>query len=181
MRVLDVCVGSGQVAHAAIGIVGATGTVVALDASLGMLLETRKRLAIRSMQGLVEAIPVIDGFADFVTMGYALRHLADLRRAFSEFKRVLRPGGTLLMIEFARPRSRVAYHALKLYLYRIVPAIARLGSREAAIMMRYFWDTIENCVPPQTILDILNEVGFGRAVKGGQSDLLAEYTAQKPV
>lgn len=180
MQVLDVCVGSGQVARAASGVVGSNGTVVALDASFGMLLETRKRIAVPSMQGLVEAIPVVDEFADFVTMGYALRHLADLRCAFSEFKRVLRPGGTLLMIEFARPTSRAAYHALKLYLHRIVPGIARLGSREAATMMRYFWDTIEHCVPPRIILDTLQEVGFERAAKGGQIELLAEYTAQKP-
>ena len=180
MTVLDVCVGTGQVARAALGLVGEAGGVVALDASLGMLVEARQNISVPLIQGYVEDIPMTSDSADFITMGYALRHVSDFESAFAEFFRVLRPGGTLLLIEFAKPRSRPMYLALRLYLNYVVPTIARLGSRDAATMMRYFWETIEHCVPPETILDALRGVGFADPKKGGQIDLLAEYTARKP-
>jgi demethylmenaquinone methyltransferase/2-methoxy-6-polyprenyl-1,4-benzoquinol methylase len=45
---------------------------------------------------------------DFVSMGYALRHVADLGVAFAEYRRVLRPGGRVLLLEIGRPEGRVA-------------------------------------------------------------------------
>jgi demethylmenaquinone methyltransferase/2-methoxy-6-polyprenyl-1,4-benzoquinol methylase len=180
MTVLDVCAGSGQVSRVATGLVGGHGTVVALDASMGMLNEARRYVDIPLVSGLVEDLPFTDDFADAITMGYALRHVADLRETFREFRRVLKPGGTLLMIEFARPRSRAMYLLLRAYLGVVVPAIARIKGRHAARMMRYFWDTIESCVAPETILDTLREIGFDEPKKYGQIDLFAEYTGIKP-
>ena len=180
MTVLDVCVGTGQVARAAQGIVGEAGEVVALDASLGMLVEAKQQVPVPLIQGYVEDVPVTSDYADFITMGYALRHVSDFESAFAEFFRVLRPGGTLLLIEFAKPRFRPTYFLLRIYLNYIVPTIARLRGRDAATMMRYFWETIEHCVPPETILDALRQVGFHDPRKGGQTDVLAEYTARKP-
>jgi demethylmenaquinone methyltransferase/2-methoxy-6-polyprenyl-1,4-benzoquinol methylase len=113
-------------------------------------------------------------------MGYALRHADDLRLVFREYSRVLKPGGSVLLIEFAKPRSRVGYLAARLYLGTVVPALARIRGRETAKMMRYFWETIESCVPPATILGALEAEGFVDAVKGGPLDLFAEYTARKP-
>jgi len=180
MTVLDVCVGTGQVARAAQRVLGEAGGVVALDASLGMLVEARQNTSVPLIQGYVEDIPITSDYADFITMGYALRHVSDFESAFTEFYRVLRPGGTLLLIEFAKPRSRPMYLVLRLYLDYVVPAIARLGGRDATTMMRYFWETIERCVPPESILDALRGVGFVDPRKKGQIDLLAEYTARKP-
>ena len=181
MTVLDLCTGSGQVARAAVDLVGTDGKVFGLDASIQMLIEARKYVDSPMSLGLVEELPFADGMADCVTMGYALRHIADLRGTFREFFRVLKPGGTLLMIEFARPRSRVAYAVTRLYLRHIVPTIARLRGRPAADMMSYFWDTIDSCVPPEKILEALREAGFYDAGKGGQLDLFAEYLAHKPI
>src|SRR5437867_2976853 len=75
MRLLDVAVGTGAVARAASGILGAAGHVVGLDPSLGMLRQTRRTTAIRVTQGIAEALPFRDGAFDFVSMGYALRHV----------------------------------------------------------------------------------------------------------
>ena len=181
MCVLDVCVGTGQVARAARKIVRDSGAVVALDASYGMLVQARRQVTVPLVQGYVEKIPLREGFADFVTMGYALRHVSDFGSTFSEFFRVLRPGGTLLLIEFAKPRSRPMYLLLRTYLNNIVPTIARVGGRDAQIMMRYFWETIEHCVSPEIIINALRDAGFEEPRKGGQIDLLAEYSAHKPV
>ena len=121
--------GSAQVARPAAELVGPDGAVVGLDASLGMLFAARRVTALPLVQAYAERLPVADASFDFVTMGYALRHMADLVVTFSELRRVLKPGGSVLVLEITRPRSRVRYAVLRFYLHRVVPAIARLGGR----------------------------------------------------
>src|SRR3989441_101731 len=107
MKVLDVAVGTGAFASAAMTIVGPRGSVVGVDPSTGMLAQAHKKVGIRLSQGEAEALPFRDEHFDFTTMGYALRHVADLRSMFAEHFRVRRPGGTLLIVDCRRPRSRV--------------------------------------------------------------------------
>jgi demethylmenaquinone methyltransferase/2-methoxy-6-polyprenyl-1,4-benzoquinol methylase len=178
--VLDVCVGTGLVARAAHALVGPTGRVVGLDASLGMLFAAQRVLPFPLVQGYVERLPLADQSFDFVTMGYALRHVADLRAVFAEYRRVLRPGGRLLILEFSRPQSRLRYRAVRFYLRTVVPAVARLGGRDARTIMRYFWDTIESCVPPETILAALAAAGLAEPARFVQADLFSEYSATRP-
>ena len=178
--VLDVCTGTGLVARPAFGLVGETGQVFGFDASMGMLDAARQSLRIPLLQGYVEHLPFVDDSVDFVTMGYALRHVADLQTPFVEYLRVLRPGGRLLILEATRPKSRWRYVIVRFYLRQIVPVIARLGGRDASTIMRYFWDTIENCVPPATIVNALQNAGFIDATRGVMFDLFSEYTATKP-
>jgi demethylmenaquinone methyltransferase/2-methoxy-6-polyprenyl-1,4-benzoquinol methylase len=178
--VLDVCTGTGLVARPAVELVGREGTVLGFDASLGMLVAARRSLEIPLLQGYVEKLPFSSCSVDFVTMGYALRHVADLNTPFNEFFRVLRPGGRLLILEATRPTSTWRYWMVRIYLRRVVPLIAKLGGRDASTIMRYFWDTIDNCVPPATILDSLKGVGFTNAERREIFGLFSEYDAEKP-
>ncbi len=179
MRVLDVCSGSCQVARAAEEIVGENGWVCGLDASLGMLREGRQFVSAPLAQAFVERLPIDSGVFDAVTMGYALRHVSDLEMTFREYFRVLRPGGRLLVLEFTKPRSTLMFHLSRLYLRRIVPALARLRGRNARTLMEYFWDTIENCVPPETIIEAMRASGFKEITRSGQIQLFSEYLALK--
>lgn len=180
MTVVDVATGSGQVARAAEELVGPSGRVVPVDLSLGMLVEARRFVSSPAIRGVVEWLPLASGIADVVSMGYALRHVADLRATFCEYHRVLRPGGRVLLLEFARPTSAVGYALLRLYLGFLIPAVARLRGHSAKVMMRYFWDTIDACVPPETILDVLAAAGFEEQRREGQAPLFAEYVATRP-
>ena len=180
MSVLDVCMGSGQVSRAALQQVGAHGRVIGLDASLGMLVAARSHVRLPQVQAYVERLPIADGSFDALTMGYALRHVADLVGTFREYRRVLRPNGRVLIIEFAKPTRPLAARVLELYLKHIVPGIARIAGRDASRMMRYFWDTIDACVPPATIVDSLKRAGFDEPRRGGEFELFAEYTATRP-
>lgn len=175
MAVLDVATGTGLVARAASDLTGGSG-VIGLDPSRGMLEEARRHGAVPLVQARGEALPFPDGRFDALTMGYALRHVADLFGAFREYHRVLRPGGRLLILEISRPASRAGYLLARLYLKRLVPLITRLGTRSASAerLMDYYWDTIERCVAPEAILDALRQSGFAatRRVQGG---LLSEY------
>jgi demethylmenaquinone methyltransferase/2-methoxy-6-polyprenyl-1,4-benzoquinol methylase len=179
MALLDVACGTGPVAEAGSKIVGDAGRVVGLDPSAGMLREAGKRLALPLLQGTAEALPVRPALFDMLSMGYALRHVADLDATFREYRRVLKPGGRVLILEWTPPRSKLGYAGTRFYLKRVVPNIARFGtgSRDAHLLMRYFWDTIENCVPPDTILAALGRAGFSDVKRNVVFGIFSEYTA----
>jgi demethylmenaquinone methyltransferase/2-methoxy-6-polyprenyl-1,4-benzoquinol methylase len=182
MRVLDVAIGTGLVAREAIRLTGAPRLVTGLDPSAGMLCEGRRNLGVAAILARGEQLPCRDAAFDFISMGYGLRHLADLAPAFSEFARVLKPGGRLCILELTRPRNRAGYACTRFYLRRVVPFLTRWGTRnaEAALLMRYFWDTIENCVPPERILAALDEAGFAAARRTLVIGLFSEYSARRP-
>lgn len=182
MRALDVACGTGLVAGEAQRIVGPTGRVLGIDASTGMMREAVARHGLRASAGLAERLPIVDETFDFLSMGFALRHVNDLRVTFEEYRRVLRPGGRVLILEITPPRNRAAFVALRFYLKRIVPIVTRLGRRSAAAeeMMRYYWDTIEQCVDPATIESALKAVGFTEVNRTVSLGIFSEYTATRP-
>lgn len=182
MKVLDVAVGTGAVARAAASIVGPSGRVVGLDPSTGMLREAKKRVPIPLTQAVAEWLPFRDGVFDFLSMGYAIRHVSDLGHTLGEYFRVLRGGGTLLILDFARPRSRVGHGLGRLYLDDIVPWMSRVcsGSQEAKRLVHYCWDSLENLVPPATITNSMTACGFDDARGAARFGLLSEYVGHKP-
>src|SRR3954471_5610054 len=106
MRVLDVAIGTGLVAREEVGIVGDPSLVLGLDPSPGMLAQAVQNLSVRVVMGRAEQLPLGDAQFDFLSMGYALRHISDLSKAFAEFHRVVRPGGTVCILEITPPRNR---------------------------------------------------------------------------
>ena len=179
MRVLDVAVGTGLTARAALNATDRGVYVVGLDASLGMLREARS-LDIALVRGLAEQLPVATASIDFLTMGYALRHVADLKATFQEYIRVLRPGGRLVILEMTRPSGSGIGPALtKWYLKRAMPFLATIGpgGSGARELMEYYWDTIESCVPPEAILTALGEAGFEHVERRHFWNIFSEYVA----
>lgn len=180
-QVLDVATGTGMLAAAAQRRVGPSGRVVALDLSAAMLQVARRHAGPHWVQGSADALPLADAQFDLLTMGYALRHVASLDGAFAEFARVLRPGGRVLLLEIGRPGSRLGLRLARAYLGRAVPLLSRLAGsgRAAETLMRYYWDTIETCVPPETILAALRRVGFRDAACATEFGLFRTYTATR--
>src|SRR5262245_20505535 len=106
MRLLDVASGTGLVIEAARGLGVDPARITGVDPSRGMLARNRERNPVNLLQGRGEALPVRDATFDFVSVGYALRHVEDLRRLFAELRRVLRPEGRLLILEITRPAGK---------------------------------------------------------------------------
>ncbi len=182
MKVLDVAVGTAAVSMGAVKIVGPEGRVFGVDPNPSMLREARKKVSIPLTRGVAQALPYRSGFFDFVTMGIALRHVSDLKAALSEYCRVLKPGGTLWILESHVPQKGIG-HALTKFLWaKLIPGLTLLTtrSREAKELMDYYWDTVEKCVPPATILSAMSKAGFEQPrfqviVPGA----FCEYTASK--
>ena len=182
MKLLDVATGTGLLAREAVSVLGGLGRVIGVDPSLGMLSEARKALTSPLAGGWAEALPFRDDVFDMLSMSYALGHVADLEVAFREFLRVLRPGGSLVLLELARPHSAVVRWLIRIHLQQVLPRILKFstGARPAQLLARHLWDTIDRCVPPETVLDILRRSGFVDVRLHVLYGLFGEYAAAKP-
>jgi demethylmenaquinone methyltransferase/2-methoxy-6-polyprenyl-1,4-benzoquinol methylase len=182
MKVLDIGTGTGLTAREAAQLAGLAGEVIGVDPSAGMMQQAKVPAGVRLIRGIAEAIPSSDSAADFLCMGYALRHVADLSLALSEFLRVLVPGGRVCLLEITAPESRLSRAALKIYMRGIVPLMARCmaAHRDMPELMRYYWDTIETCMPPRLILAAMCEAGFVEVHRHVDLGLFSEYRGRKP-
>jgi demethylmenaquinone methyltransferase/2-methoxy-6-polyprenyl-1,4-benzoquinol methylase len=177
MRVLDVAVGTGLVARQIVKVLGAPEYVIGIDPSPAMMTSSGGKLPIRLIQGRAETLPFADHTFDFLSLGFALRHVADLESVFREFRRVLKPGGRVLLLEITRPEGRVASALLRMYMRGVVPALSRLVAKHPGTprLYRYYWDTIEACAPPAKVLSTLSAVGFADVDRHVDVGIFSEY------
>jgi len=185
MRVVDVGCGTGLLAREAMAVIGPGGSLVGVDPSPGMMAQVSVKGPLPGaefVEGRAEKLPLPDGKADFLSMGYALRHIDDVQVAFAEFLRVLRPGGRVLVLEITRPTGTLSRLALRLYMRAFVPLVARLLARrkETPRLFRYYWDTIEACIPPAEVIAALQRAGFVDVQRRVELGIFSEYTGTVP-
>ncbi|NDU85051.1 MAG: class I SAM-dependent methyltransferase [Ferrovum sp.] len=185
MKMVDVGVGTGLMAREAVRITGNPSLVTGIDPSLGMMRNAQVPEGVTLVEGRAEAMAFPDAHFDFLSMGYALRHISDLSLAFREFHRVMKPGASLCILEITHPESRLGHFLLKAYMKGVVPLLAMLVGRRknTPLLWRYYWDTIEACVPPAQVLATLEASGFTsvhRHIEVKNMSILTEYQATKP-
>jgi demethylmenaquinone methyltransferase/2-methoxy-6-polyprenyl-1,4-benzoquinol methylase len=173
------------VAKEAARIVGEPSLVTGVDPSPGMMQNAKVPAGVALVEGKAEHIPFPDSHFDFLSMGYALRHIGDLLVAFNEFNRVMKPGAKLCMLEITCPESAWGRFLLKIYMKNFVPLLAMIVGRQKNTrqLWRYYWDTIEACVSPEQVLATLKAAGFTdvrRHIEVKGLSILAEYQATKP-
>ncbi len=181
MKVLDVGVGTGLLAAQACILTGNAALVTGIDPSPGMMAASKLPEAMVLMEGRAESLPFPDNHFDFLSMGYALRHISDLGIAFAEFERVLKPGGRLCILEITQARNRVGKWLLKSYMRDVLPLLTRLVSKQknTATIWRYHWDSIEACVPPEQVVAALSAAGLTRVERHLELGVFSEYQAMK--
>ncbi|MHB1332675.1 MAG: class I SAM-dependent methyltransferase [Sulfuriferula sp.] len=181
MKVLDVGVGTGLVAAQACILAGSPALVTGVDPSPGMMAASKLPASMVLMEGRAESLPFPDNHFDFLSMGYALRHISDLGIAFAEFERVLKPGGRLCILEITQAQSRFGQRLLKSYMRGVIPLLTRFISKQkdTATIWRYYWDSIEACVPPEQVLATLNAAGLTEVKRHLEIGIFSEYQAVK--
>jgi ubiquinone/menaquinone biosynthesis C-methylase UbiE len=133
-KVLDVGCGSGRLTIAAQNWVGPNGEAQGIDASPEMIAVARKNtaragLAAKFEVGLVEAMPFPDGMFDVVLSRLVMHHLpGELKqRGLAEMRRVLKPGGLCLIVDFEPPKSPILLHLVE---HLLSPVMAQINVRE---------------------------------------------------
>jgi demethylmenaquinone methyltransferase/2-methoxy-6-polyprenyl-1,4-benzoquinol methylase len=128
--VADLATGSGDVAFALRRALPAEATVVGYDFCEPMLALGRERarqegVAVEFRAGDCMALPIADASQDVVTIAYGVRNFEDRARGLGELRRILRPGGTLLILEFSQPSAWFApFHFL--HVRCVLPLLAGL-------------------------------------------------------
>ncbi len=161
-RALDVGAGTGDLALA-LAKAGPSGRVVALDLAPEMLSRARTRAdaSLRFVVGSAEALPFPDALFSCVVAGFAVRNFGDLPRALGDMRRVLGPGGRVVVLELSLPPNATLRAMHRFYLHRVAPAIATvLGSSAEAY--RYLPASIEAFLDPERVAAALREAGFQR-------------------
>jgi demethylmenaquinone methyltransferase/2-methoxy-6-polyprenyl-1,4-benzoquinol methylase len=181
-RVLDVACGTGLMSRAAWQLTEGAITLTGVDPSPGMIAHARRYLPMECREGVAESLPVAAAEADFLMMGYALRHVRDWARAFGEFARVLRPGGRLCLLEITRPEGRGGRAVFDFYFGLVVPLLGSVdtASAQAWRLYRYYWRTMMAARPPADVLDALKHAGFAEVAHTRYGGFLSEYTARRP-
>jgi demethylmenaquinone methyltransferase/2-methoxy-6-polyprenyl-1,4-benzoquinol methylase len=182
MKMLDVAAGTGAVSREAITILGDAKQILGLDPSEGMLAQLVTSVPIRVLRATGEQLPLADSSFDFLSVGYALRHMSDLSAALSEFRRVLKPGGTVCLLEITAPQKRVARALARAYFRGIVPLLTRLAARDSKtpLLWKYYWDTIDACIPPSRVIEAMTQAGFVDVKRHVEIGIFSEYTGRKP-
>ena len=169
-QVVDLATGSGDVAFELSRKLTSATSIQGIDFCEPMLAQARSKqhstphvqgpVRVEFRQGDILNLPLADSSCDALTISFGLRNLSDRARGLSEMHRVLRPGGTLLILEFSQPKRfvRPFYY---FYLRHILPRLAGwlTGDRAA---YEYLNDTIELFPDRASLSGELVRAGFSR-------------------
>jgi demethylmenaquinone methyltransferase/2-methoxy-6-polyprenyl-1,4-benzoquinol methylase len=172
--VLDACCGTGDLALAAARV---GGKVTGLDFSGAMLERARRKDAsIEWVQGDMLALPFADESFDAATVGFGVRNVEDIERAFAELRRVLRPGGRIGILEITRPKGLLAPF-YKLWFDVVIPLLGKLIPGGSAYT--YLPASVRRFPGPEDLAKLIEGAGFGnvnyRLFGGG---IVALHTAE---
>ncbi|MBX9628920.1 MAG: bifunctional demethylmenaquinone methyltransferase/2-methoxy-6-polyprenyl-1,4-benzoquinol methylase UbiE [Burkholderiales bacterium] len=164
-RVLDVAGGTGDLTRLFSDRVGPTGEVWLTDINGPMLAAGRDRLADAGLAPPVvrcdaERLPFPDRYFDCVSVAFGLRNMTHKDAALAEFRRVLKPAGRLIVLEFSRvwkPLEKL----YDLYSFRVLPFMGRVVAKDAD-SYRYLAESIRMHPDQETLKTMLESAGFER-------------------
>jgi demethylmenaquinone methyltransferase / 2-methoxy-6-polyprenyl-1,4-benzoquinol methylase len=163
--VLDVATGTGDMAVLLARYLP-LARVTGVDISEGMLTVGRQKLArlkldsrITLQTGDSEALPFSDNRFGAITVAFGVRNFENLENGLREMRRVLKPGGKLVVLEFSQPRIPGICQLFRAYMRLIAPRIAGIAAsdREA---YRYLNDSVQAFPEGEQLIRILEECGF---------------------
>jgi len=161
-RVLDLCAGTLDLSQQLLA--AGAESVVAIDFSEEMLRAGRAKLsetdAIEIIAADARELPLEDASVDAIICGFGFRNVPELSRAIAECARVLRPGGTIVVLDFFRPMTPLSRFLQSFYNRLIMPIIGGLITGYAKAY-RYLASSIDAFYSREEFQALLEEHGFG--------------------
>lgn len=165
-RALDVAGGTGDLASGLARQVGRGGLVVLSDINAAMLSHGRDRLLnegqvenLAFAQANAERLPFKNASFDCITIGFGLRNVTDKAAALRSMRRVLKPGGQLLVLEFSTPTAPGLKPLYDAYSFKILPLLGKWVARDQA-SYQYLAESIRMHPDQDTLLGMLQDAGF---------------------
>ncbi|HXF91651.1 MAG TPA: class I SAM-dependent methyltransferase [Nitrospiraceae bacterium] len=166
-RALDIGAGTADLALLIERRMGSKGYVVATDLNDAMLREGARKVARR---GLSHRIPCLranaedlgfkDESVDAVTAGFCVRNVGNLRQALGEIRRVLKPGGRFVCLEFSQPVRPWLLKLYDWYSFRLLPCIGTLVAHDKTGVYHYLPASIRTFPNQERFSALLREAGF---------------------
>jgi len=186
-QVLDVATGTGDMAILACRILD-PDLITGIDISDNMLELGRKKVEREGLAGKIqlqsgdsEAINFNENTFDAVMVAFGVRNFENLENGLSEMKRVLKPGGRLLILEFSKPRRKVVKSLYNLYMRIIAPQVARWFRQNKEAYL-YLCESANAFPDRHYFTDILNKVGYtDTGCKPLTLGICSIYTGRKPL
>ena len=126
-------------------------------------------------------LPLATGSTDVVSIAFGIRNVVDPTAALSEFYRVLRPGGRLVVLEFTLPANRLMRSVYQFYFNHIMPRTASWIARDRSGAYRYLPKSVSTFIDQTQMLRLIGDVGFVSPTKIGLTlGIAAIYRAIKP-
>jgi demethylmenaquinone methyltransferase/2-methoxy-6-polyprenyl-1,4-benzoquinol methylase len=167
-RLLDVAGGTGDIAFRVIEAGGAGTHATIVDINGEMLAVGRERAQKRGLDHAVtfieanaEALPLPDNSFDAYTIAFGIRNVPRIDTALREAKRVLRPGGHFLCLEFSSVDVPALETLYDFHSFKVIPALGRAVAGDAE-SYRYLVESIRKFPKPQAFAAMMREAGFAR-------------------
>ena len=165
-RVLDLAGGTGDISALMSRRVGDEGLVVLTDINEAMLDVGRRRLEDRGIVGNVscalvdaEHLPFRDGEFDAVTIAFGLRNVTDKDQALREMRRVLRPGGRALILEFSAVEAEPLKKLYDTWSFGVLPLLGKWVAQDED-SYRYLAESIRKHPPQEELAEMMREAGL---------------------
>ena len=164
-HVLDIAGGTGDLAIKFIKKVGPSGKVILSDINESMLHEGRKNLInhgiidVEFVQANAESLPFEDNTFDCVSIAFGLRNVTDKDAALKQMYRVLKKGGTLLILEFSKVENQMLEKAYDFYSFNLIPKFGEYFANDED-SYQYLAESIRKHPDQETLKAMVLDAGF---------------------
>jgi demethylmenaquinone methyltransferase/2-methoxy-6-polyprenyl-1,4-benzoquinol methylase len=144
---------------------GADAEILVVDYNAEMIGVGRQRVTepeIAWAVGDAQRLPLADASADAYVIAFGIRNVTDIPTALREARRVLKPGGRFLCLEFSRPPVKPLRDAYDAYSFNVIPAVGQFVAKDRD-SYQYLVESIRRFPDQQSFADMMGEAGFSRA------------------
>ncbi|MGI9307741.1 MAG: bifunctional demethylmenaquinone methyltransferase/2-methoxy-6-polyprenyl-1,4-benzoquinol methylase UbiE [Gammaproteobacteria bacterium] len=165
-QALDVAGGTGDITAGLLQQLGDEGRVWMTDINAAMLSEGRDRLLDRGVycnlclaQADAQHLPFADNTFNCVTIAFGLRNVTDKEAALASMRRVLKPGGRVLVLEFSKPALKVLEPFYDFYSFSVLPLLGKYVANDEA-SYRYLAESIRMHPDQEKLCAMMNSAGL---------------------